>query len=218
MLPAMKFFLVDEELGKKDDDYKRRTDKHRSWRPRQWKAPRPRRVLLVAVGAYILYLFFQNMPTDLTPTVERYHHRIPQARHDESQRSFSMPSPAVISHSAPPPRDESMAANMGDFYYDGEIEFHALRKSLLPFREPLNRHAVSRAVVFAASSLRSVSDLLPLACRMADQTVNNVHFVLMGKDNVSFEGIQHVNGIRDGDCTIHWHGRFQVTRLTIFWC
>jgi mannose-6-phosphate isomerase-like protein (cupin superfamily) len=44
---------------------------------------------------------------------------------------------------------------------------------------------------------------------MAHHRVNEVHLVLMGRDDVSIEGIQRVNGIEDGDCPIHWHGMFR---------
>ena len=77
---------------------------------------------------------------------------------------------------------------------------------------------MKHAVVFAASSLRGVSDLLPLVCGMANRTINNVHFVLMGRNDLSIEGIQYVNRVRDGDCPIHWHGTFHITRFVIFRC
>lgn len=210
----MKSFLVDEELGKKDDDHKLRTDKQR-WRLRHCRAPRPRRLFLVAVAAYILYLLFRNAFNEFAPTTERYNYNTAQDRQKESQWLISMPSPAVISHNAPPPLDESMVANMDDFHYDGEVNFPDLQTTSLRYKAPLNRPVVSRAVVFAASSLKSVSDILPLACRMANRSVNSVHFVLMGKDNVSIGGIQYVNGVRDDDCPIHWHGAFQVARLIL---
>jgi hypothetical protein len=56
--------------------------------------------------------------------------------------------------------------------------------------------------------LRSISDLIPLACEMARQTANEVHFALMGRHNVSIEGIQYVNGISVADCPMYWHGVF----------
>lgn len=214
MLPVMKPFFADEELGKKYDDHKLRTDKQR-WRIRHCRAPRPRRLLLVVVAAYILYLLFQNVYNIFAPTAERYSHNTAQDRQKESQWLIPMPAPSVISHNAPPPRDESMAASKGDFYYDEEINFPNLQKTLLHHKAPLNRHAVSRAVVFAASSLKSVSDILPLACQMARKSVNSVHLVLMGRDNVSIGGIQYVNGVCDDECPIHWHGAFQVASLIL---
>jgi hypothetical protein len=60
--------------------------------------------------------------------------------------------------------------------------------------------------MFAAASLHSVSDMVPLACKMAAKRLNHVHFVLMGKEDVSIEGIKQVNGISDPECPMTWHG------------
>ena len=219
MRPSTRRFWADEELGKKDDDYKFRSDKLHTWRPQQWRPPRmSRRLLLMVAVAYLIYIFFHNVSTDLTPAAERYNYRGTQSRQQSSQWPFSMSTPAVISQHGPPPRDESLVGNKDDFYYDGDIVLNSLRKSLLRFQKPSDRHFVKHAVVFAASSLRGVSDLLPLVCGMANPTINNVHFVLMGRNDLSIEGIQYVNRVRDGDCPIHWHGTFHITRFVIFRC
>ncbi|RJE23582.1 hypothetical protein PHISCL_04082 [Aspergillus sclerotialis] len=206
MKPSTRHFWADEELGKKDDDYKLRSDKLHSWRPQQWRPSRmPRRLLLMLAVAYLIYIFFHSISTDLTPAAERYKYRGTQSQQKSSQWPFSISTPAVVSQHGPPPRDESQAGNRDDFYYDGHIIFNSLGNSLLRFQKQSDRHFVKHAVVFAASSLRGVSDLLPLACRMANRTINNVHFVLMGRNGVSIEGIQYVNGIHDSDCPVHWH-------------
>jgi hypothetical protein len=41
---------------------------------------------------------------------------------------------------------------------------------------------------------------------MAAKRLNHVHFVLMGKEDVSIEGIKQVNGISDPECPMTWHG------------
>ena len=213
MVSATRHVLADEELGKKDNDYKLRSDKQHSWRPQQWRLlsrPPLRRLLLIVAAAYLVYMFFKNMPTDLTPARERYKYGVAQSRPKNLQSPSPISAPAVVPQNVPPPRDESMAVNRDDLYYDGNVIFNALGESLLRFREPSNRYLVRHPVVFAASSLESVSDLLPLACGMADRTKSNVHFVLMGRNDVSIEGILHVNGIHDGECPIHWHGRLHI--------
>lgn len=196
--------MADEELGKKDDDHKRRSDREHLWHSKsQWRLPR-RRSLLVLVALYLLYLFFKNMPTDLTPVRERpvfaQSQQIPPA-----QWSRPAPSPAVPDQN-PPSRGVPAADNKQDFYYEGEVKFYGLAASLRLFQKlGSHRGAASRDVVIAGASLESISDLLPLACRMASQKTNEVHFVLMGRDDISIEGLQRVNGISNEDCPINWH-------------
>lgn len=152
------------------------------------------------------------MPTDVPPAVERFNPEFARARQG-SGKSLppAMPSP-VTPANGPPPRPDSQTDIKEDFYYEGEIRFKSLARTLQRFWKPPSRDgtSTSRAVVFAGSNLRSVSDLLPLACRMATQKINEVHFVLMGRDDVSIEGIQRVNGIKEDDCPIVWHGVFTL--------
>ncbi|KAF7591239.1 hypothetical protein BBP40_001844 [Aspergillus hancockii] len=206
MVSSKRPFLADEELGKKDDDHRPQKRKHHLWRSsKQWKLPRPRRFLLGIIVLYLLYVFFKNMPTDLSPATERFNPALAEARQRAGiGRPPSVPSPA-IAHHGPPPRDEF--APEGSLYYEGQIYFHALSQTLYRFRKLPSAYGlpVSRAVVFVGASLRSISDLLPLACRMAHQRVNEVHLVLMGRDDVSIGGIQRVNGIDDNGCPVHWH-------------
>ncbi|GIJ86108.1 hypothetical protein Asppvi_004981 [Aspergillus pseudoviridinutans] len=206
MLPSKRPYLADEELGKKDDDHRPRTGRKPLLRAK-WRAPRPRRLIIGIIILYLVYLFFKNMPTDVPPAVERFNPGFTQARQG-SGKSWppAMPSP-VTPAKGPPPRPDPQTNTRDDFYYEGEIKFNALARTLQRFWKPPTRHgsAISRAVVFAGSNLRSVSDLLPLACRMANQKTNEVHFVLMGRDDVSVEGIQRVNGIKEVDCPIVWH-------------
>ncbi|PKX97453.1 uncharacterized protein P174DRAFT_402651 [Aspergillus novofumigatus IBT 16806] len=207
MLPSKRPYLADEELGKKDDDHRPRNGKKPHSRAKQWRAPRPRRLIIGIIILYLVYLFFKNMPTDVPPAVERFNPEFAQARQG-SGKSLppAMPSPVTPAKGAPP-RPDSQTIIKEDFYYEGEVRFNALARTLQRFWKPPTRHgsSISRAVVFAGSNLRSVSDLLPLACRMADQKINEVHFVLMGRDDVSIEGIQRVNGIKEVDCPIVWH-------------
>jgi hypothetical protein len=38
--------------------------------------------------------------------------------------------------------------------------------------------------------------MIPMACEMARWRRNSVHFVVMGRDNISVDGIKEVNGSR----------------------
>jgi hypothetical protein len=106
--------------------------------------------------------------------------------------------------SSPLASDHSMGGNTPEIYdYEGPLKFPALARSL--YSTKLEPGAPNNRVLFAAAGLHSVSDLIPLACDMARQKISSVHFALMGRDQVSIEGIQHVNGISAEDCPMTWH-------------
>ncbi|RAL00927.1 uncharacterized protein BO80DRAFT_425322 [Aspergillus ibericus CBS 121593] len=208
MLPSRRPFLADEELGKKDDDHRVRPSHTQQWRPKQWKPPRPRRLLLGLVALYLLYLFFKNMPTDLPPAPERFNPAFAQARQAALQLQQQQQLPSLAdTQQGPPDRVKSNTELNNDHYYDGKINFYSLAKSLHRFQGQSSRYGkpTNHVVIFAAASLKSVSDLLPLACQMATRKVNEVHFVLMGREDVSIEGIQRVNGLDDASCPVNWH-------------
>ncbi|KAJ5893554.1 hypothetical protein N7495_005245 [Penicillium taxi] len=191
---------VDEELGKKDDDH-RVSEKTRFRSIQNAKVPRPRRIIIALIALVFLYEFFKNMPTDLAPAIERYNPELARLRNEGlGYSSPTKPKPEIpLQAQEQPPGFNSV----GSSSYDGKIKFNELAHSL-----PHKKHAdntPSQAVLFAGSNLRSVSDLLPLACRMGREKLNRVHFVVMGKEEVSIEGIKQVNGITDEECPIVWH-------------
>ncbi|KAJ5869842.1 hypothetical protein N7455_004783 [Penicillium solitum] len=198
---------ADEEMGKKDDDH-RPSDQSR-FLPRQHRAiPRPRRILFAIIALVLVYEFFRHMPTDLKPAPDRFDPTIAKLREENLARlSGSDNSPAVPKPDTVPLDNLSPVkvseSNRKEEAYDGMIKFYELTRSLPRYK--YSQKAPSRAVVFAASSLHSVSDLLPLACRMAGQRLNYVHFTLMGKEEISIEGIKEVNRIRDSECPMTWH-------------
>ncbi|CEL03243.1 hypothetical protein ASPCAL04400 [Aspergillus calidoustus] len=200
MSPSKRPLLADEELGKKDDDHRPTTSLEQQWQPKSWKRPRRRRIFLALFMLYMVYLFFKNMPTDLPSARERMKSRLPPSQHVLPGEA---PPPGMAS-THPPPRGESGLENKDEYYYEGQIQFYELGKSLKLF-QPSARPTTSNSVIFAASSLGSVSDLLPLACRMVEVKLNKVHFLLMGRDDISIEDIQRVNGLAHTRCPIHWH-------------
>jgi hypothetical protein len=199
---------ADEEMGKKDDDH-RLSDRARFLPLQHRPMPRLRRILFVIIALVLIYEFFKHMPTDLRPAVDRYDPAIAKLREETlarwagSDKPPSIPKPDTVQPDNLPPVKVS-ESNHNEEAYDGMIKFYKLADSLPRYK--YSRKSASRAVVFAASSLRSVSDLLPLACRMAGQRLNYVHFTLMGKEEVSIEGIKEVNRIRDSECPMTWHG------------
>lgn len=207
MAPTKMPLRADEELGKKDDD--RRFSDQTRFRPIQMsRIPRPKRLIVVLIALLLLYEFFKHMPTGLTPASERFNTRFTELKHqkptsahasDASAQSRTSPNVHI-----PPNVEVEHERNQEQASYDGKIHFYELAQSLPRGKRPPK--FPSKAVLFAAASLHSVSDMLPLACRMAAKRQNRVHFALMGQEDVSIEGIKQANGVDDSDCPILWHG------------
>ena len=67
----------------------------------------------------------------------------------------------------------------------------------------------NKNVLFAASSLQSVSQVVPLACEMARWERNDVHLAIMGRDEMEIADLAEVSGAVE-DCNIHWHGEYDA--------
>lgn len=57
-----------------------------------------------------------------------------------------------------------------------------------------------------AASLKSAATLLPIACDMAIQGRNFVHFAFAGRDVIAMDILRSVNGIST-ECNIIFHGK-----------
>ena len=219
MPPSMRQYLADEELGKKDDDHWSRPRGRVPSIMTSWKSPRPRRLILAVLAVYLLYLFFKNMPADIGPTsAQRYNVRA------RLQSDINMPlsppqdqpllpvSQQKPSRPPPPPPQNEPVDNYRTNGRDEEVTLLALGSSLRRVPRPkTDGPPVLPVVVFAGSELKSISDLVPLACQMARSRLNSVHFVLMGRGDVSLEGVQQVNGVDYNNCPMIWHGMlFQI--------
>lgn len=195
--------LADEEIGKKDDDHQKRTARSKVTAGPSWRLPRRRRILLVLAGIYFIYLFIKNMPTDLPPASERF-----------GPRPIQRPSQvAGASPRGPPPMlDGDLPAR--SHYFNGPIKFHEFAQTLY-FAQGLGGYShTNKIVVFAAADLKSLSDLLPLACEMASQKINRVHFAVMGRDDIPINDIQEVNRFNETDCPLLWHGKLMEISST----
>lgn len=90
-------------------------------------------------------------------------------------------------------------------WYNGPIKFYELATSLYAINRAKGGTDFNKNVVFAASNLKSAATLLPLACEMARWKRNDVHFALMGRDEIPIKTLEEVNGIT-ADCNIRMHG------------
>ena len=193
-------FAGDEELGKKDDDHRplNGIGGSASWSARR-QAPgfRRRRIAYTICAFLLVYVFIQNIPTDLGPS-SRY---APSIQESGNGKLPSETQDAPIKK----PRRPSVPTEAEEHYHDGPIKFYMLAASLHGVARLDGQHELNKNVLFAASSLKSVSEILPLACEMALWGRNNVHFALMGRDDMELSKIKDLNGAGE-DCDVHWHG------------
>ncbi|OAX85568.1 hypothetical protein ACJ72_00062 [Emergomyces africanus] len=207
-------YFGDEELGRKYDDDRRppRTSTH--FKPKSislsWKLPRRRRMLLALIGIYIFYLLFKNIllllhiPAYLTPATQPFNALSPRPWTDQL---LSDGSPVTLGppRGPPPPPNTKERPSHRSHYYDGPIKFYSLAASLYSAQGLRGYRRHNKIVVFAAANLQALSDLIPLACEMSRQKQNRVHVAVMGRNDVSVEGIQMVNGVNAEECPLFWH-------------
>ena len=194
-------FLGDEELGKKNDDHRPLNGADTSsWSAR--KSPpawRKRRVFYGICILLLLYVFVKNIPTDLGPAV-RY---IPNTRDDQGGK---LPTDSRVPPTNKPKRP-STPSKAEEHYHDGPIKFYMLASSLHGVARMDGQQELNKNILFAASSLESASEIIPMACEMARWEKNNVHFAIMGRDDMEMAEIRNLNGASEEHCNVHWHGK-----------
>ena len=200
-------FVDDEKLGKKNDDHRPRSRmKPQTWASAPAQPPRRRRIVYLLCGALFVFLFIKNIPTDVGPHPRWADTRIYQGAISQNGNKPA-PSPGTGVPSPPtkqPPRPPTPSESE-QHYHDGPIKFYKLAASLHAVAKLGGQKDVNKNVLFAAASLKSVSELLPLACEMARWQRNDVHLAVMGRDDMELSEIQSLNGFTEADCSIHWH-------------
>lgn len=193
----------DEELGKRDDDFRpRRTHSTaHTFNIFRW---RKRRLFGLLAGLVLLYLFLANPPGDLRRIDGR---QFGQAVGNRQYANANTPQYLRSEPTGPPPRsttdtedDESEKQ-----YYDGPIKFYRLASSLHSITRTMGQRNTNRNVLFAASSLKSVANLMPMACDMAKWDRNYVHLALLGRDTLPLDDILEINGVSTKDCAVTFH-------------
>lgn len=76
------------------------------------------------------------------------------------------------------------------------------------------RDGRNKNILFATSNLKSAAAIMPMACEMAAQKRNDVHFAFMGREELEIHEIKEINGINDDDCLVNWHGESREIRQT----
>ena len=199
-----RLFTGDEELGKKDDDHRLKalngSSSLSSWFARK-NSPtvRKRRVIYGICALLFIYVFVKNIPDDLGPSQRDFDPRF--------SRGGKLPE-TTADPPAKKPKRPATPSEAEEHYHDGPIKFYKLAASLHAVARLGGQNDFNRNVLFAAANLKSASEIIPIACEMARWERNDVHFAIMGRDDMEMQEIKSLNGAVD-DCNVHWHGRDQ---------
>ncbi|KAM5348181.1 hypothetical protein ACJ41O_008005 [Fusarium nematophilum] len=181
-----RFWVGDEEMAKKDDDH--HIHGHHPRLSSQWQSTRaPRRRLVARLVVYIVLLSF------LCYVVLR----------------LLSPSPDEVIDRRPSTPEHAPTRHGGgkegqDKIYTGPLKFPELAKTLRNIQATGGSYERNKNILFAASSLRSASTLLPMACQMSAQEQNFVHFALSSRHEISLKELLQINGI-DESCKLIVH-------------
>ena len=196
-----RIFAGDEELGKKDDDHRRRNG---STVPKMWpwitgSIPRMRRHRLV-LGVVIiigLYILFSNIPNNTSPISD-------QIQTGGFAHNGEVPTTYQEAPLGKPLQTEE-ETEKGKHYYNGPVRFYYLAASLHAIARTMGYRDANKNVLFAAANLQSASRLIPMACEMARWNRNVVHFAFLGRDDIPLKDMQMINGV-GAECSVFWHG------------
>ncbi|RFU74523.1 glycosyltransferase 2 [Trichoderma arundinaceum] len=231
----------DEEMAsKKDDDLAlpRHAKQADQWQAAPKASLRWTAVLRLVVYAAVLFTAAYGLfrvigpapgassldPANLMPLYDRPR---PPARYDAPRMEEEGPTiKTPKTHKTPKPQakpndgsgshsDESKAVTDPHKTYNGPLKLPNLGPSLQAIvTETSGRLPNNRNVLFAAASLQSAALLLPMACQMAAERQNYVHFALMSRSEVPIKELLAINGI-DKSCAVIVHGRGLSTKSLI---
>lgn len=189
----------DEELGKRSIGSGPRPSVSLTsaiLRPWQW---RKQRLLAVVAGLALLYFLTSVVPLSLQSTFEYANTSIPS---DYASRGYQ----ETREPTGPPPRlFYEVDDEHNRHYYDGPIKFYRLAASLRGISKIGGSRSAKMNVLFAGSSLRSIANLVPMACEMANSDRNNVHLAILGRDSLAIGEMLSRNGVDSATCPIYLH-------------
>ncbi|PTB45478.1 uncharacterized protein TrAFT101_000921 [Trichoderma asperellum] len=212
----------DEEMAnKKDDDLglPRHTKHADHWQPAPKASLGVASVLRLVLYAVVFFLTGYGLfrvigpaagassldPANLMPMYDRPR---PPPRYDTPRMEEDAPiikTPKTPKPQAKPNDGGSKAAADPSKPYNGPLKLPHLGPSLEAIMlETQGRMQKNRNVLFSAASLKSAALLLPMACQMATERQNYVHFALMSRSDISIKELLAINGI-DKSCPLVMH-------------
>lgn len=216
-----RLYVTDEELGKRDDDFrpKRQSSMSSPLNPLQWRKRRLFGILLLVIFAYF---FIQNIPTDLGPADLRLKsgfrpntrpltkddvkepventEETTKAPSTQATATYRLPASNNEPTGAPPKTGSVETEELSRRYYDGPIRFYRLLSTLNTVPPATSSADTNHNILFATSSFKSLANLIPLACDMAKHKTNWVHVAIMGRETLSVQELKDINNVDQDDC------------------
>lgn len=230
-----RFWGIDEEMAKKDDDL--RLPSHaRGKHSGQWQAARsPRRSFIARMILYLIILsvivlaLYKGIESALNPSLsqlptdDQLSPKPPDIDRPIAQPRPPPPKPAEDAVKGDGEEDEktqgqdnakggeaskdTLVVDVGSpNHYKGPLRLPSLGATLRLLTGTDGSATKNHNILFAACSLRSASILLPMACQMSEGSKNQVHFAIMGATDISIKNLLTMNGI-DKECQIRMHGK-----------
>ncbi|KAM3516367.1 hypothetical protein MY11210_000126 [Beauveria gryllotalpidicola] len=197
-------WMHERDLAKKDDDLKLPHHNVHSWQA----ARTPRRRTLLRYALYVLIVtflvvifrrIFYSPEKDIVRPYSQYRHNGPADKSPLTQ----LTTPKAIPGTLP---IDTKHTDAGDGisnnarHYKGVIKFHALAQSLIELNSAPPGPGID-SVLFAASSLQSAANVLPMACERAASQKDRILFALFGDSDINLQELLKINGI-DEACKI----------------
>ncbi|EME78800.1 uncharacterized protein MYCFIDRAFT_168119 [Pseudocercospora fijiensis CIRAD86] len=175
-----------------------------------WRWRKKRLLAVVAVALIIWALHY--VPQSLTlrsgqeqeqEQVSSHANNIPSYRVHEGYDAVRAREPK----GAPPKEENEDGAEDAavKHYYNGVVRFYRLGASLQKVSRTMGMYPQNRNVLFVASSLKSLANLIPMACEMARLDRNYVHVAVFGRSTISLDELMEVNGVTYESCSAYWH-------------
>ncbi|KAF2829581.1 hypothetical protein CC86DRAFT_368562 [Ophiobolus disseminans] len=190
----------DEELGKKDDDHRYLPARRSGWsiwnHTFRW---RRRRLLLVVAGLFLGYMVWNSFIGQREVALDFMGNPIVPAV--DPADAYNEP----LEPTGPPPGIH-VPRETRPHTFDGQIRFYRLARTL---RKAVHRtdgyDRTNRNVLFAMSSLKSASNLIPMICEMSKWSRNHVHAAFFGREDIPLDTLLKINGVDGVKCPAMWH-------------
>jgi hypothetical protein len=212
----------DEEMAKKDDDHVLAPRGARSSGSAPWQAASrvPRRRFIGRLAAYlvVVFLFIVGVSRlfaaggrgpnedDLVGGISRFD--MPSVQRPPLQPPHGAGVLDAADEGVDLGKDrtaEDPVAVQTVRTFSGPVKLPYLGKTLHAISKTMGGQVRNRNVLFAAASLPSAATILPMACQMAMERQNYVHFAFFGRSDIPLKDLLDINGV-DADCQLILHG------------